>query len=675
MTWSVVRFISLPPSRQSGSEDVPVLPYRLLKFVDARDWRFTHLLDANKPDKNDGNTFEAVSGTNWCNPANDLPPGHIVLYVPGHEGQYQQARSIGAHGINLTFQSDSMSRRHERDLIEQLWDGTKNASAEIVDDFVFDVYTVDFNGEGGGLHGSRLFAQSKFVSMSLERIQNECGNNYADYITVVAHSLGGLVARRAILETNKKRLNAGEKPLVQNLITLASPHLSIPLIFDSSVYRFHSTLIQDEKSFESQHNDAIVSLVSISGGLRDELIPPSACEARKQGSLSFLASDVLPQRTEMLFHGERLGMDHKAIVWCQGLLSVVRELIHSFVMTSGTSSLDKISKVVNGRRTFNHSFGEECDFRCQNNQKDEFLVKEYGLLGAFAIRTSMLPNCRALAILYSLNSTIHFCCTFRSIGNIKRVNHEYSYAFVPLMSSMLFVCFVDDKELGIWSTILLAFNAMNIYFVLLRAIFPAVSCLLRRLLQLRNSHKSASLRQQASAECTIKFYLMRQLWAMIILCSLGFISFASFSKCRKEPMVVNIVSVGGLLFLALVAQIILNILQLGCWPRQGNESQKILASILFVVFPLSAIGKVIFALSLLTKLGQTKSLPFVHFEELEWDKFCNSRTSMNGLVCAVPFFRYDLFRFATVICIPVSFLMIWIQYRSSTNVTVMKKER
>ena len=81
-----------------------------------------------------------------------------------------------------------------------------NASPEggDVNDFAYDVFSVYFDGEGGGLHGSRLFAQAEFLANSIERIARQCGE---ENITIVAHSIGGIVARMASTKVNERRMD------------------------------------------------------------------------------------------------------------------------------------------------------------------------------------------------------------------------------------------------------------------------------------------------------------------------------------------------------------------------------------------------------------------------------------------------------------------------------------
>ena len=126
---SVIKFVRLPNNthndnnsngndNDNNNNDQKEDPnsYRLLRFVDGRDERYTHLIDNDRPIKSTTNTYEIATTPpyNWCkpNPNNQSRRGHIVLYIPGHEGKYEQSRSIGAHGIQMTTEFIS-----DRDMI------------------------------------------------------------------------------------------------------------------------------------------------------------------------------------------------------------------------------------------------------------------------------------------------------------------------------------------------------------------------------------------------------------------------------------------------------------------------------------------------------------------------------------------------------------------------------
>ncbi len=672
MTWSVVRFVSLPQPLDDDAHSERIvpgrdLPYRLLKFTDGRDRRYKHLANYSKRDENDGNTFEVNADVNWCKSGNveSVDPGHIVLFVPGHEGQYQQARSLGAHGLNLTRHSSTFPRSLETETVDELWDGDMNAYAEDLLDFVYDVYTIDFNGEGGALHGSRLCAQSEFVTQTLERLSQECGHEYADQITVVAHSLGGIVARKAVLDINEKRRQAGDPLLVRNVITLASPHSFIPLAVDSSVHNFHKALIQQER-FYAEKNTSTYSLLSLSGGLRDELIPPLACEVVKEKAVSLLASDAMSSEASISYVGSRLGMDHRAIVWCHGLLSVIRTYIHASVIEEASSE-EMVSNVMSHQR----SWEEDCDFPCQNNMKDHILVDEYGSLGAFAIKTSSFSNLPALTVLYFLNGAISFFYVACSYQNVKSIADDRIYLnllLIPFLSSAIFISFLDELSIGFGSTIILAHNAMNVYSIIQRGVYPALSWLLQRLFSPQNSKNPST--------SNFAFYLKEQLQIVIISCTSFFIALSTFACVYKRSFLFNALSVGSILFVLLVLVLIVNIVHLGCWPRTDHcyiDYQRSLASILIIIFPLLALGKVVFALSMLTDLGQSKAYWFIKFENREWDKFCSNSY---GLVCINAMLKHDLIRFSVGICLPIYFLIMWIRCRPLKQLAIgMKKER
>ena len=668
MTWSVVRFISLPePDDDTESNSKPIFPFRLLKFTDGRDKRFNHLLDYDKPDDNDRNTYQVIPNINWCESGNESrrKPGHIVLYVPGHEGHYQQARSLGAHGVGMT--RHSISPEVGRDIVDKLWDGTTNGSSKNLDDFVFDVYAVDFFSEGSLLHGSRLFAQSEFITIALERIMKECklsGENL-DRISIVAHSVGGLVARKAVLEVNQKRLKRGEPPLVKDIITLASPHSSIPYTFEPSVNLFYQTLLEAEIALEAENGESSYTLLSISGGLRDELIPPSSCEISKNHSISILASEIMHPKVS--FRGLGMGMDHQAIVWCHGLLSAVREVIHTISLPNAESLNENISQFINKKKTFE----DACDFRCRNLEKDELMVNQYGWRGAFVIKTSMLWNFRSAAYLYGMNGGLHLvyiciCCSFTKSEN--RIG-GFVYVCVPIMSSLLLFLFNDDLSIGLGSTIVLSFNAMNFYYIILHGLFPILSWLLMRVLSNQPDNASAKYETLLHAG---KAYLRQQTWTAFAIGLL--VSFLLFicSPLQKSVLVFNAMSVGSLVFIVTVAMLGLNILHLGSWPesrtRQLNGKRS-LASMLLVVFPLFSIGKVAFAISLFSESGQQKASPYMDFENTKLDKFCNES---NELAC---YLRFELVRFIFVVCLPIYAVALGINCRAKIgSIIELKKD-
>ncbi|KAL3786278.1 hypothetical protein HJC23_005356 [Cyclotella cryptica] len=319
---------------------------------------------------------------NWC----FLPPkliksqwkdvphphrGHPVLYVPRHWGTFSQARSIGVHGTRWT----GGSMNHDRSVYqiynsfktdEGMHDGTNllanktqeefiafllsSYSKSYLDDFVMDVFSLAFDGgEGVALHSSKLFRQAEFFARAVETLVEGCqlsntgdlsANDKVQGITIVDHSIGAWVVRIAL----KLHPHLTDKGWVRNVITLASPLSSVPYAVDAGVHD-----IVNHLNDEYRGNDE-VTFISISRGLRDEMIPPESCEIpfafedrtiRAQGEMStasviseaFLAITIMKVNSDMDIDNQ-YGMDHRAIVWCYDLLKVVRKVIFTLVSTT-----------------------------------------------------------------------------------------------------------------------------------------------------------------------------------------------------------------------------------------------------------------------------------------------------------------------------------------------------
>ena len=127
--------------------------YGLYKFIDARDprnFRIAH---------QDGRSVQ-----DHCTSTNQTNVG--VLYVPGHWGSFEQCRSIGAHGLQITRRNEGYAREKQQHLYNGYW----HNGADTLDRFVFDVYCLDFDGQGSGLHGLFLERQAEFLRKTVEHL-------------------------------------------------------------------------------------------------------------------------------------------------------------------------------------------------------------------------------------------------------------------------------------------------------------------------------------------------------------------------------------------------------------------------------------------------------------------------------------------------------------------------
>jgi hypothetical protein len=200
-----------------------------------------------------------------------------------------------------------------RQAVEALRKNKWTGNATNLESFVFDVYALDFGEEGAGLHGILVQQQSDMVAEAIHFLVQTC---QFDRITIVAHSIGGYAARLALVEYPDLQ------KIVRHLITLGTPHTHPVLAIDLSLHRIHARLNTPVLP--------LVTTISISGGLRDEMIPPDSTPSNS--AINILASDIMDvgETTVPL-----LGMDHRAIVWCHNLLSPVRRILFALSRSTG----------------------------------------------------------------------------------------------------------------------------------------------------------------------------------------------------------------------------------------------------------------------------------------------------------------------------------------------------
>ncbi|KAJ0397134.1 hypothetical protein ATCC90586_006767 [Pythium insidiosum] len=218
--------------------------------------------------------------------------GQPVLFLPGHLGSYKQARSLARH----------------------LWDQDPER---------FDVFALDFEEEWTGLHGALVERQAEFLNDAVRAIlkqyqkqQRRRGSKTGqrgaapDSVVVVAHSMGGVVARLAQRLPNYKRRS------MQHVVALGSPLARPAFPFDASLQRVYQTL-----ATTTAPDAASTVLVSIAGGHKDTTVhsslslpPPSSSSSSPSRELAVLSA-ALPS--------VELTVDHLCLLWCHQLLERV----------------------------------------------------------------------------------------------------------------------------------------------------------------------------------------------------------------------------------------------------------------------------------------------------------------------------------------------------------------
>ncbi|KAG2946341.1 hypothetical protein PC117_g7710 [Phytophthora cactorum] len=218
--------------------------------------------------------------------------GVPVLFVPGHLGSYKQARSLSRH----------------------LWDTNET---------LFDLFALDLDEEPTGLNGNFITDQATYLNDVVRAILREYKRQHKksnkqlvipDSVVIVAHSMGGIVARTAELLPNYKKRS------IQHVVGLGVPYENPSFPFDAEMNAIYDG-IHSKKSKDDQ-----VVYVSIAGGHKDTLVQTSltGVDTVADSSRAFvaLASAIPTVQTPV---------DHFCLLWCHQLLKVVAESLYKAV--------------------------------------------------------------------------------------------------------------------------------------------------------------------------------------------------------------------------------------------------------------------------------------------------------------------------------------------------------
>lgn len=233
--------------------------------------------------------------------------GVPLLFLPGHLGSHKQARSLARH---LADQADAQ---------------------------LFDVFAADFGEELSGLSGDLVRQQARFVNDAVRAIlrqyrkQNKKlarsgkqrgGGRTPESVVIVAHSMGGVVARLAQTLPNYAPHS------IRHVVSLGTPYERPPFPFDpemQQVYAEIARIVQEEEDVEEDDDTAPVYL-SIAGGHKDLIVhaPLSGTDrvAHPGRSVATLTT-AMP--------GVQLTMDHLCLLWCHQLLDRVARSIVAVV--------------------------------------------------------------------------------------------------------------------------------------------------------------------------------------------------------------------------------------------------------------------------------------------------------------------------------------------------------
>jgi hypothetical protein len=646
---------------------------------------------------------------NWCLlPRNNITSdklreaphphrGHPVLYIPGHWGSFSQSRSLGAHGTRWTgpytkTKSDQeiyeslLSGRGMHDGLGLLIDGVNVSSSDDVmawltstkfqqqrqnylSGFVMDVFALDFDGEGAALHSSSLVRQADFFSRAVQTIVKGCHLHPNDHphndvnsaelplnidnkrlgggITIVAHSIGAWVVRVAM----KRHPTLFDEGYIRNIVTLASPLGSIPYSVDAGVHHL-------EKELNNGVRNAVgadFTMISISGGLRDEMIPPEVCEVpnnldnestRGVVSSAILASSIVKKDSTPSTANDRFGMDHRAIVWCFDLLKEVREVVFSLAVATdnglvSSERMDVALRIMNGEhdnigvgstRNETHSTYQE-----QVNNQQLLLLRVKGYWRTVAIQLSalyhlntLLKLCISAALLDAYlipylhylrgDQTITSVTASRSMSD-RCLNIALGLLVIPSVAVMVAwtrqfgpwkSCHAQECHLLLGTMFTLSQVATTCYYLIVHGAFALLALISIMLTPTRTDFMDKSVHAKKTTFWGLFFQLSVQQLCPLALLFFPLTVFTCFIAnifiFGNEDLVWNIHALASYSFITLLIHNLVYLIAAACQRASplsfGNRRSEIIVIILSMVK--DACGKVLYAFSLTTQWGQTE---------------------------------------------------------------------
>ncbi|KAJ3062074.1 GPI inositol deacylase [Podochytrium sp. JEL0797] len=221
-----------------------------------------------------------------------------VLFIPGNAGAFKQARSIGTVG--------------------NLYANEK---------FGIRVFSVDNIEELAAFDSQLIKEQARFVNDAIRTILDSYTGAYRPRsVVILAHSMGGVVAKSLFGMDNYVDGS------VENVITLATPHLDPPIAVERGMVALYEELEgywvgQFGGGDGERHPDfKRLMVISVAGGERDVMIRSGDCEI----------GNVVPEEHGFTVYSTGVkdtwvSADHLCILWCNQLTHVIARGIYGMI--------------------------------------------------------------------------------------------------------------------------------------------------------------------------------------------------------------------------------------------------------------------------------------------------------------------------------------------------------
>ncbi|XP_071697874.1 uncharacterized protein [Rutidosis leptorrhynchoides] len=299
--------------------------------------------------------------------------GVPVLFIPGNGGSYKQVRSLAAES-DRAFQGGPPEPLLYQEASVMFEDGVDMDETDIplLNKYTrrLDWFAVDLEGEHSAMDGQILEEHTEYVVYAIHRILDQYNisrdarakegadesSNLPNSVILVGHSMGGFVARAAVVHPNLR------KSAVETVVTLSTPHQYPPLALQPSLGHYYEYINHEwRKGYEVQNARTSpqlsrVIVISISGGGNDYQI-----RSKLESVDGIVPSTHGFMISSMGVKNVWLTMEHQVILWCNQLVVQVSHTLLTLVdpetghpVSSARKRLSILTKMLHGGMPGNH---------------------------------------------------------------------------------------------------------------------------------------------------------------------------------------------------------------------------------------------------------------------------------------------------------------------------------
>lgn len=187
----------------------------------------------------------------------------------------------------------------------------------------------DLKEEFSAFHARTLREQAVFIQHCIRRILQEYTHlpeeKRPTQITLLAHSMGGVVARLA--------MDPATSISVDIIVTLSTPHILPPLALERDMDSIYSLI-----TWRRQHISTHPPLISVCGGISDTQVVSDSCALPSWQGQTGNNSDFAVFATGI--PGVWTAVEHQAIVWCHQIRwRIARMLLDMSINTNTAAKL------------------------------------------------------------------------------------------------------------------------------------------------------------------------------------------------------------------------------------------------------------------------------------------------------------------------------------------------